>query len=143
MAGITHGQSGATPDELLRLGGSTGIHKQTLTDASVATTAVYYGPDKLCGFRLIVAGAVSATATLDIAVQIASDAAGTGATTVASFPQQSATMATATGQVAAYPRVVIRTTAAKPYVLFSPTVSAGDSFADVSVLYEPVGAAAA
>lgn len=131
-------RTNSVQDELLRVSGSTDNPKQNVT-ANANTTPVYVGPDRRVAYRLMVTGTVTGTSpTLDAAVQICSDASGTGAQTVASFPQQTASMATATGALANPPTVVAVTTTAKPYVRIAFTVGGTSPvFNGVQVLHEP------
>lgn len=132
-------RTGSVQDELLRLSGSTNNPFETITTNGNGTP-VYIGPDRMLACRLIIAGAVTGTGpTLDVALQICSDAAGTGAVEVARFPQQTASHATATGALAEPPTVPVRTTAAKPFLRIVKTVGGTTpSFGSVAVLHEPV-----
>lgn len=133
-------RTGSVQDELQRLTGSTNDPQEIIT-TSHADTPVYFGPDRAVQCRLQIAGAVTGTnPTLLGEVQICSDAAGTGAVTVATFPEQIASHAAAIGSLAADPTVIARTTAAKPYVRMNWTIggTSTPTFNAVQVLTDPV-----
>lgn len=132
--------TGSVQDELLRLTGSANNPYETVT-ASGDGTGVYFGPDRAVQCRLVIAGAVTGTdETLDVVVQRCADAAGTSAETVGTFPQQTATHAVANGSLAESPTIVVRTTAALPWLRIVKTIggSASPTFTNVAVLTDPI-----
>jgi hypothetical protein len=121
-------------DELLRLTGSTNTIFETIVTTANGTGA-YYGADRNFVFQLVVAGAVTGTTpTLDVKVQDSAD--GTTYTDIGvAFPQQTTTMAVATGSLATqFPVVSVRTKPARPYLrVVKTTTGTSPSFASVGV----------
>jgi hypothetical protein len=129
---------GAVPDELLRLTGSTNTPAETIT-ATGNGAGIYVGENRALLARLLIAGVVSGTSpTLDIKFQDSADGV-TYADRGIAFPQQTASMATATGALANFPEVVVNTRPGKPYLRVVKTVGGtSPSFAGVSVNIQPL-----
>ena len=131
-------------DELLRLTGSTGNIFETITTTANGAGA-YYGANRSHTFQLVIAGAVGGTSpTLDIKFQDSAD--GTTYTDIGvAFPQQTTTMATATGSISsAFPTVTVRTKDGRPYLRIVKTAGGtSPSFASVGVFLvaDPAGVA--
>lgn len=124
-------------DELLRLTGSTGNALETVTTTANGTGA-YYGPDRTVQFWLMIAGSVSGTSpTLDIKFQDSAD--GSSYTDMGvSFPQQNTTMNAATGSLADFPTLALKTKPTRPYLRVVKTVGGTTpSFGSVAVLHGP------
>lgn len=121
-------------DELLRLTGSTNNVFETVTTTANGTGA-YYGANRTFTFQLVVAGTVGGTTpTLDVKFQDSAD--GSSYTDIGvAFPQQTTTMATATGSIsAAFPTASVRTKDGRPYLrVVKTTGGTSPSFASVGV----------
>lgn len=134
--------AGSPQDELLRISGSTGNPVQNISGAGTTYgPAAYVGADRLIQARLLIGGTVTGTnPTLDVTLEACSDAAGTGATTIATFAQKTATEAGAVGIAPAAPPVAAGILpASKPY-LRAKFVAGGTTpvFNGVAVLLDPV-----
>jgi len=124
-------------DELLRLTGSTGTPYELVTTTGNGTGA-YYGPDRTAQFWLVIAGAVSGTGpTLDVKFQDSAD--GTTYTDMGvAFPQRTTSMAAATGSLADFPTLALKTKPTRPYLRVVKTVAGTTpSFGSVAVLHGP------
>lgn len=106
---------GSIPDALLYLTGAGSNEPFETVSATKTTPYAYYGADRLISLRLL-ANAVTGSPTMDVTIKAASDSAGTGATTIATFSQVTASQLTAVGNLASPPRQAGRTPASKPYV---------------------------
>lgn len=129
---------GSVQDELLRLSGSTNNPQQTLT-ATVNGPAVYYGPERMFDFRLLVGGTVAGTnPTLDVKIQASADGVSSW-TDVATFAQITATQLGATGSLSEPPHALVRVPSAKPYLRAVFTVGGTTpSFGGVALLHSPL-----
>lgn len=127
-------------DELLRLTGSTGNPFETITTTANGTGA-YYGPSRTVRLDLVIAGVVGGT-TPTLAVKVQDSADGSSYTDMSpamAFPQQTTTMATASGALAtAFPSLTVTTKADRPYLRVVKTVGGtSPSFGSVAVLHSP------
>lgn len=122
-------------DELLRLTGSTGTPYETVTTTANGTGA-YYGADRSVQMWLMISGAVGGT-TPTLTVKFQDSADGSTYTDMGvTFPAQSTTQTTATGSLADFPTVMLRTQPGRPYVRVVKTVAGtSPSFAGVAVLH--------
>jgi hypothetical protein len=133
----TVGVSMSPQDELLRLTGTSGDPFEDVS-ATGNGTGKYYGTNKTVRQRLVVAGTVSGTnPTLDVKFQDSADNV-TYADMGVAFAQVTASMAVATGSLAAFPLRVINTAADRPWVRVVKTIggTASPTFNDVAVLHE-------
>lgn len=123
-------------DELLRLTGTVGNAFETIATTANGTGR-YYGSDQTFGFKLLISGTVSGTSpTLDVKFQDSADDV-TYTDIGVAFAQQTTSMATATGSLAAFPTATVRTKAARPYLRVVKTVGGtSPSFGNVAVLHD-------
>jgi hypothetical protein len=139
-------------DKLLQLTSddANGVPRQTITASGESANVRYFGKSRAFRAKLRIGGAVSGTnETLDVVIQASADGS-TGWTTIATFPQQTATDDLLEGQPidgdttteSNIAVVVGATPSDKPYVRASWTVggTGSPSFGGVSVLCEPLGA---
>lgn len=125
-------------DELLRLTGATNnpVASPALAGAG---TPVYVGPDRSLTLYEMVGGTVTgAGATLDVKLQDSPDGLTGWADMGYAFPQQTASMATAIGNLADFPSLNVKMKSTRPYLRTFVTL-AGTSpvFNGFAILHSP------